>query len=73
MAAGGAFILQHDPQKWTPLLRQDHAQADVQAHVLTNQVVRPERNMRYGMDAFCYRALPKERQDLLAVLVGYAE
>jgi uncharacterized protein YcaQ len=38
--------LEHDPQKWKPLLRQDHAQAVDLARVLFDQVIPPGRNAR---------------------------
>jgi hypothetical protein len=38
--------LEHDPQKWKPLLRKDHAQAIDLARVLFDQVIPPGRNAR---------------------------
>jgi hypothetical protein len=38
--------LEHDPQKWKPLLRQDHAQTIDLARVLFDQVIPPGRNAR---------------------------
>jgi hypothetical protein len=38
--------LEHDPQKWKPLLRKDHAQAIELARVLFDQVIPPGRNAR---------------------------
>jgi hypothetical protein len=37
--------LEHDPQKWNPLLRQGHAQVFELAHVLIDQAIPPDRNM----------------------------
>jgi hypothetical protein len=37
--------LEHDPQKWNPLLRQGHAQALNLAHILVDQAIPPDRNM----------------------------
>jgi hypothetical protein len=39
-------MLEHDPQKWKPLLRRDHAQAIDLARVLFDQVIPPGRNAR---------------------------
>jgi hypothetical protein len=37
-------VLEHDPQKWKPLLRQDHAQDIDLERVLFDQVTPPGRN-----------------------------
>jgi hypothetical protein len=41
--AGDIFSPGHDPQKWDPLLRQDHAQALDLAYFF-DRVIPPERN-----------------------------
>jgi hypothetical protein len=43
---GAPAALEHDPQKWKPLLRKDHAQAIDLARVLFDQVIPPGRNAR---------------------------
>ena len=49
---------EHDPQKWKPLLRQDHAQAIDLARVLFDQVIPPGRNARE-----CHSGLLNETPD----------
>jgi hypothetical protein len=44
VSEGISLALEHDPQKWKPLLRQDHAQAVDLARVLFDQVIPPGRN-----------------------------
>jgi hypothetical protein len=39
----GQFSLEHDPQKWNPLLRKGHAQALDLTHVLIDQAIPPDR------------------------------
>ena len=46
LSAPGFQRLEHDPQKWKPLLRKDHAQAIDLARVLFDQVIPPGRNAR---------------------------
>ncbi|WP_395663566.1 hypothetical protein, partial [Aestuariivirga sp.] len=58
-------LLEHDRQKWKPLLRQDHAQAIDLARVLFGQVVPPGRNARWSMIAksgnhFCGKIMLKQ-------------